>query len=113
MGTDNEPETPLRKLDDKKEKSDAGGSGSGTGTGTGTPPPKKSQISSGDSKSQTHILSIATASSKSLEKALEELKEVEQIVRKSPVRKMGEAGEPTNFKTNYVKLKCENKRWRK
>lgn len=44
-----------------------------------------------------------------MEKAFEELKEVEHIVRKSPVRKMGEAGTPEYFQTNYVKLKCDHK----
>lgn len=43
----------------------------------------------------------------SIEKAVEELK-VEQILRQSPVRKVGEAGTPTNFSTNYIKLKCKN-----
>ncbi len=40
-------------------------------------------------------------------KAVEELK-VEQILRQSPVRKVGEVGEPANFGTNYIKLKCKN-----
>ena len=106
MQAEIEDHVPVAKPpDEKKEKSEAGGSGSGTAV----TPAKKSTVSSGESKSQTHILSIATASSKSLEKALEELKEVEQIARRSPVRKMGEAGQATHFQTNYIKLKCSNK----
>ena len=87
------------------KKSEAGGSG-----GSGSTPAKNTQVSSGDSKSQTHILSIATASSKSVEKATEVMhSEIEQIIRKSPVRKMGEFGEKTHFQANYVKLQCVHK----
>lgn len=42
------------------------------------------------------------------QRAEEELRMVEQIQRKSPVRKMGEAGERADFVTNYIKLKCRN-----
>jgi hypothetical protein len=38
---------------------------------------------------------------------MEEIK-VEHILRREPVRKMGEAGSPALFSANYVKLKCKN-----
>lgn len=44
----------------------------------------------------------------SLQRAGEELRMVEQIQRRSPVRRMGEAGERANFVTNYIKLTCKN-----
>ncbi len=49
-----------------------------------------------------------TNSNFSVEKAIEELK-IEHILRQSPVRKSGEAGQVTNLATNYVKLKCTKK----
>lgn len=63
---------------------------------------KSSLVSSDHSKSAG-----ATTTISSIEKAVEELK-VEQILRQSPVRKVGEVGEPANLGTNYIKLKCKN-----
>ena len=34
--------------------------------------------------------------------------EVEQIMRQSPVKKVGTTGEPAQFMVNYVKLACKN-----
>lgn len=51
----------------------------------------------------------ATEGSLMLKRAEDELRIVERIERKSPVRKMGEAGERADFMTNYVKLRCNNK----
>lgn len=67
----------------------AGGLGSGAaGTGSG-----------GTGQTQ--------ATTTSYERALEELK-VEHIMRKSPVRKVGDSGTQSMFGTNYIKLKCKN-----
>lgn len=63
---------------------------------------KSSLVSSDNSKSAGAATTIS-----SIEKAVEELK-VEQILRQSPVRRVGEVGEPANFGTNYIKLKCKN-----
>lgn len=70
---------------------------------------KKSSTSAETKSAQTQFMSLVTttASSKSVEKAMEEIK-VEHIQRISPVRKMGQSGEPTPFMTNYIKLKCKN-----
>jgi hypothetical protein len=64
---------------------------------------------SGDSSSKatTQYLSVASTGSKSVERAMDELK-VETILRRSPVRRAGEAGVKTTFSTNYIKLKCKN-----
>jgi hypothetical protein len=63
---------------------------------------KSSLVLSDNSKSAGAKTTVS-----SIEKAVEELK-VEQILRQSPVRKVGEVGEPANFGTNYIKLKCKN-----
>lgn len=55
-------------------------------------------------ESGTRYVSIATSSLK----AADELK-VEEIQRKSPVRKVGSSGVTETFSTNYVRLKCKNK----
>ena len=73
------------------------------------PVEKKSDSGSMDrttrsSESGTRYVSIATTSTK----AAEELK-VEEILSKSPVRKVGSAGVAETFSTNYVRLKCKNK----
>jgi aubergine-like protein len=52
--------------------------------------------------------SVATSASESIGRALEELK-VEHIMRKEPVKRMGEAGAPNPFLTNYIRVKCKNK----
>jgi aubergine-like protein len=74
---------------------------------------RSSQITGGsDGKhstpTQTQFLSVATSASKSIERAVEEIK-VEHIMRRSPVRKVGEAGVKVDFSTNYIKLLCRNK----
>lgn len=50
---------------------------------------------------------MSTVSTKSIEKAAEELK-IEHILRQSPIRKVGEAGTAANFAANYIRLKCIN-----
>lgn len=67
---------------------------------------KTSDTSKSTSQPATTTLTSLTA--KSQEKAAEELK-VEHITRSSPVRKVGESGDPVKFTTNYVRLKATNK----
>jgi hypothetical protein len=66
---------------------------------------EKSSLITLDSKSQTH--QVSSLGSASIVKAMEEIK-IEHILRKSPVRKIGESGVATDFSTNYIKLKCNN-----
>lgn len=53
-------------------------------------------------------LSREAESAGSYLKAEQELRIVEHIQRKSPVRKMGEVGEKVDLVTNYIRLKCNN-----
>ena len=60
------------------------------------------------SKADTQYMSVAVSSDRSpADKAVDDL-QVERIMRKSPIRRSGEAGVKAQFATNYVKLKCNN-----
>jgi hypothetical protein len=98
---DIQPVKELSATAARKSVTEAGGSSDGARTAA--------QTTSGDSgsKATTQYLSVASTATKSVERAMDELK-VETILRQSPVRRAGEAGVRTTFSTNYVRLKCKN-----
>jgi len=69
---------------------------------------RRSNPESTTTPTRSVMQSVATTASESIGRALEELK-VEHIMRKEPVKRMGEAGMPNQFLTNYIRLKCKNK----
>lgn len=84
-------------------------------TPTSKPIPALAAVAKRSDDGQTVLTSTASggagggaATDSSRSKAEQELRVVEHIQRKSPVRKTGEIGEHMNFVANYIKLKCRN-----